>query len=107
MLMLTVFILAFGASTYSLVYGVQEFTWHLPRRIINLAYWQMLGELSSLEIFKRKKKKTNENIISNSISDDYKPNGYVTFILLIAYMTVTSILLVNLLIAMFRYELLT
>jgi len=57
MLMLTVFILAFGASTYSLVYGVQEFTWHLPRRIINLAYWQMFGELSALEIFERKKKK--------------------------------------------------
>lgn len=68
MLMLTVFILAFGASTYSLVYGVQEFTWHLPRRIINLAYWQMFGELSALEIFERKKKQpTKQTKISFQI----------------------------------------
>ena len=31
-------------------------------------------------------------------------SGYVVFILLIAYMTVASILLINLLIAMFRYD---
>ncbi|CAF4196484.1 unnamed protein product [Rotaria sordida] len=38
MLMFFVFILAFGVSFYSLVFGVQEFTWHLPRKIINFAY---------------------------------------------------------------------
>jgi hypothetical protein len=48
MLMLTVFILAFGVPTYSLVYGVQKFSWHIPRAILNLAYWQIFGELEVL-----------------------------------------------------------
>jgi hypothetical protein len=56
MIMLTVFILAFGISSYSLIYGVQEFNWDLPRRIINLAYWQIFGELNALESFERKKR---------------------------------------------------
>ncbi|CAF0852590.1 unnamed protein product [Rotaria sordida] len=85
MLMLTVFVLAFGVPTYSLVYGVEKFTWHLPRAIINLAYWQIFGELEALD----------------EIEKNYEISGYVMFILLIAYMTVASVLLISLLIAMF------
>jgi hypothetical protein len=47
--MLTVFILAFGVPAYSLMYGVEEFTWHLPRSILNIAYWQIFGELTILD----------------------------------------------------------
>lgn len=54
--MLIVFILAFGVSSYSLIYGIQKPTWHLPREIVNLAYWQIFGELNALETFERKKK---------------------------------------------------
>lgn len=57
MLMLTVFILAFGVSSYSLIYGIKKFSWHLPRQIINLGYWQIFGELNALETFERKKTK--------------------------------------------------
>jgi hypothetical protein len=56
MLMLTVFILAFGVPSYSLIYGVQKFSWHIPREIINLAYWQIFGELNALETFERNRK---------------------------------------------------
>ncbi len=49
MSMLTVFILAFGVPAYSLMYGVEEFTWHLPRSILNIAYWQIFGELTILD----------------------------------------------------------
>ena len=49
MVMLTVFVLAFGVPAYSLIHGVQKFTWHLPRAIINLAYWQIFGELEALD----------------------------------------------------------
>jgi hypothetical protein len=56
MVMLTVFILAFGVSSYTLIYGVQKFSWHLPREIVNLAYWQLFGELDALETFKRKRR---------------------------------------------------
>ncbi len=58
MLILTVFILAFGVPTFSLLFGVQKFSWHLPRAILNLAYWQIFGELEVLdeiesELFKK------------------------------------------------------
>jgi len=49
MSILTVFILAFGVPAYSLMYGVEEFTWHLPRSILNIAYWQIFGELTILD----------------------------------------------------------
>ena len=48
MIMLTVFILAYGVPAYSLIYGVQPFNWHLPRAILNFAYWQIFGELEIL-----------------------------------------------------------
>lgn len=51
MLMLIVFVLAFGVPVYSLIYGVQKFSWHLPREIINLAYWQVFGELNTWDIY--------------------------------------------------------
>ncbi|CAF1500635.1 unnamed protein product [Rotaria sordida] len=85
MLILTVFISGFGVSSYSLIYGTEEFTWNLPRKIINLAYWQIFGELNALETFET----------------SYNANGHAVFILLVAYMALVSILLVNLLIAMF------
>ncbi|CAF4614262.1 unnamed protein product [Rotaria sp. Silwood1] len=85
MLMLFVFILAFGVPFHGLVHGVNKFSWHLPREIMNLAYWQIFGELEALDTF----------------GDNYKANGYAAFILLISYMAIVSILLVNLLIAMF------
>ncbi len=49
MLMLTVFILAFGVPAHSLIYGVEEFTWQLPRDILNIAYYQIFGELEILD----------------------------------------------------------
>ncbi len=49
MLMLTVFILAFGVPAYSIMYGVEEFSWHLPRTLLNTAIWQIFGELEILD----------------------------------------------------------
>ena len=85
MLMLTVFILAFGVPAHSLIYGVEEFTWHLPRDIFNIAYYQIFGELEILD----------------KIARDYKLSGYVLFVLHSLYLTVANVLLINLLIAMF------
>ncbi len=59
MLMLTVFILAFGVSSYSLIFGIQKFSWHLPREIVNIGYWQIFGELNALDKFERKRNKSN------------------------------------------------
>jgi hypothetical protein len=67
MLILTVFILAFGVPTYSLVHDVQKFSWHMPRHIINLAYWQIFGELNTMDdidsLFLLKKQTSIKKII--------------------------------------------
>jgi len=105
MLMLTVFILAFGVPSYSLIYGVQNFSWHIPRAILNLAYWQIFGELTILDDIESLFLSLPEFLLKYSLHflENYELSGYVVFILLIAYMTVASVLLINLLIAMFRY----
>ena len=98
--MLTVFILAYGVPAYSLIYGVQRFSWHIPRAILNLAYWQILVNWK----FSTKSKVNFLLKISSKFFhflENYEISGYVVFILLIAYMTMASVLLVNLLIAMF------
>jgi len=103
--MLIVFILGFGVSSYCLMYNVKEFSWHLPREIINHAYWQIFGELNTLDIFESKKGfffNLNDKFFFNL--DNYKANGYAVFILVIIYMAIVSILLVNLFIAMLRYK---
>ena len=103
MIMLTVFILAFGVPVYSLIYGVEEFSWHLPRIILNLAYWQIFGELEILDEIESKRASTCIRANPRRASlENYEISGYVIFIMLIAYMTLASVLLINLLIAMFR-----
>lgn len=49
MTILTVCTLAFAVPAYSLMYGVEEFTWHLPRSIFGVGYWQVFGELEVLD----------------------------------------------------------
>lgn len=78
MLMLTVFILAFGVPSYSLIYGVQEFSWHIPREIVNLAYWQIFGELNALEAFEGK---------SSSFSTNYIFHEHITQIITMLMVT--------------------
>ncbi|CAF4817676.1 unnamed protein product [Rotaria sp. Silwood1] len=85
MILLIVFIFGFGVSSHSLIYGTKQFTWHLPRDILHLSYWQIFGELDILSKFE----------------NNFHATGYTVFILLVAYMAIVSILLVNLLIAMF------
>ena len=104
--MLTVFILGFGISSYSLINGVKEFSWHMPREIVNMAYWEIFGDLNSLDTFEGKNEEPLRSISTRLLfphADNYKPNGYAVFVLTAVYMSMVSILLVNLLIAMFRY----
>ncbi|CAF0930660.1 unnamed protein product, partial [Didymodactylos carnosus] len=83
--MLTVFMFSFGVSAYALIHGVEPFSWHLPRKIFNIAYWEIFGEVTVLDM----------------VEDSYGPAGYLTYFLLVCYMAVAATLLVNLLIAMF------
>lgn len=51
MLMLFVFVVGYGVAAHSLIYGAQEFSWHMLREALNLAYWQVFGDLNTSEAF--------------------------------------------------------
>ena len=107
MLMLALVILAFGVPTYSLLNGVENFSWHIPRKILNLAYWDIFGEVQAIDDIESRRSVRYHSRYTMPLfaSENYGLHGYVMFILLVAYTTVTSVLLINLLIAMFRYDL--
>ena len=58
--MLIVFVVGYGVAAHSLIHGSKEFSWHIIREIINLAYWQMFGELNVLESFESTRRKICE-----------------------------------------------
>jgi hypothetical protein len=103
--MLTVFILGFGTASYSLMHGAEEFSWHLPRKIVNVAFWHIFGEVNTLDAFERKEKNYYFcfEVMDFLPLDNFSANGYIVFTLYVIYMVLVSILLVNLLIAMFGY----
>ena len=107
MLMLALVILAFGIPIYSLLNGVEDFSWHIPRKILNLAYWDIFGEVQAIDDIESQLSVHHLEGARDSpfSSENYGLHGYVMFALLVAYATVTSVLLINLLIAMFRYDL--
>ena len=37
--------MGYGVAAHSLIYGAQEFSWHMLRETINLAFWQVFGDL--------------------------------------------------------------
>jgi len=49
--MLIIFVMGYGISFYSLLYGTREFSWHIIRRVLNLSFWQIFGDLKVLEMF--------------------------------------------------------
>lgn len=51
MLMLFIFVVGYGVAAHSLIYGSQEFSWHMLREAFNLAYWQVFGDLNTSEAF--------------------------------------------------------
>ncbi len=78
-----------------------EFDFNLFKEIINKAYWPIFGTIEILEDF---------STISLNCKDDLDeecPELYgivYSYILLMAYVVVGNVLLINLLIAMFRYD---
>lgn len=54
LLVLIVFLLAYGVARHSLLYGQTELSWNILRDILFHPYWQLYGELSFDESMKSK-----------------------------------------------------
>ena len=94
------FMISFGISLQAILFPKDSFSWSIFREILNIAYWPIYGEISILERI------NNETCFeSGSIEppclDDL--SFFSSYTLLMIYMIFASVLLINLLIAMFRY----
>lgn len=65
MLMLIVFVVGYGVAAHSLLYGSKEFSWHILRETVNLAYWQVFGDLNTLEAFEGTRSEANKAFFLN------------------------------------------
>jgi hypothetical protein len=82
------------------MYPGNQLSMGLFKKIINKAYWPIYGEMKLLEELE-----VDEEVCSASEDGcpDYVGSAY-SFLALMVYMVVANVLLINLLIAMFRYK---
>jgi hypothetical protein len=95
---LAVFVCAFGVTTQATLYPGNSLGYDLFTSLINKAYWPIYGEMKILD----------DDIEGSACKDDPskcpRQSGVVySYIALMFYMIIANVLLLNLLIAMFRY----
>ena len=97
MIVILTFVLSFGISLQSIVSPKERFSIGVLREIINIAYWPIYGELSILE-------RLNGNDCEKDPNDCLDPLSVgFAFVILMIYMVFANVLLLNLLIAAFRF----
>ncbi|CAH1797575.1 unnamed protein product [Owenia fusiformis] len=104
LIILSVFTLAYGISSHSILYpNAPSLSWDLFVHIILKPYWQMYGELD-LEDLERGDH-CNSNGTSNipELKCPTQTGTYIIPWMLAVYMLFTNVLMINLLIAMFSY----
>ena len=96
-IILATFVLAFGIAIKAILFPSAAFSIKLFIDIFNTAYWPIYGDMSVLETIK------NEDC-NETKSCPTSISRYSSYVLLMIYVIIANILLVNLLIAMFRFE---
>jgi hypothetical protein len=91
-LIILIFVLAFGIALQAILQPSDNFTLKIFIDVFDMAYWQIFGDSSVLD--KMRCVDGRENCTVSNIS---------SFILMMIYMMIANVLLINLLIAMFRY----
>ena len=97
---ISIFICAFGVVTQASMFSKNEWNFQLLKKIINNAYWPIYGDTKILEDVERTSCDSND--------DDCRiphPVGAIfSYIATMIYMLIANVLLLNLLIAMFRFK---
>ncbi|XP_021362499.1 transient receptor potential cation channel subfamily M member 2-like isoform X2 [Mizuhopecten yessoensis] len=105
-IILMVFVVAYGIAAYSILYPKSEFTFALVIGVIKMAYWNLYGELFLEDLEQTEPGCTFDPVL---YSNDTLPRcptevgSYVVPWLMGLYVLFSNILLLNLLIAMFSY----
>ncbi len=91
------FVLAFGIALQSILFPGNLLTPKIFLEIFNMAYWPIYGEMGILEIIKSDKCQDGEFCLDQMTKA-------ASFVFLMVYMVIANVLLINLLIAMFRFN---
>ena len=95
---IAIFICAFGVTTQATMYEGNEMSLGLIKKLLNNAYWPIYGDMKILD-------KLEEPCEADDPTCPLRSGVAFSYVLLMVYMVVANILLINLLIAMFRYQL--
>jgi hypothetical protein len=99
LIIIATFVLAFGVSLQAILSPRNKFSPLIFIEILNIAYWPIYGEIRILNSI------NNETCLESGSTEppclDHLTFA-ASFILLMVYMVIASVLLINLLIAMFR-----
>lgn len=87
---------AFAISVHSILYPSRHLNLNLIKRILNLGYWTIFGEIFILDDL------LAENDDSNKSSQLEPTGAFISSIILMLYMLISAVLLINLVIAMFK-----
>ncbi|OAF71847.1 hypothetical protein A3Q56_00397 [Intoshia linei] len=104
MLILFVFIVAYGVALQSTLYPNSTLDVKLVQKVLRVSYWQMYGELF-LDELEGKQTCTNQtSLVTSSLPRCVDPSvNWLTPIMLGLYILITQVLMFNLVIAMFSY----
>ena len=99
MCIMAVFVVAYGVTTEATMNKTSKLDFNLFRQIIRKSYWPIFGTIDVLDDFSKVSFECDDE------SDDCSEIvGFIyTYVLLMIYVLVANVLLINLLIAMFRY----
>lgn len=98
---IAIFICAFGVTTHAAMFPKNKLNFSLIRKIFDKAYWAIYGDTRILDDIERVKCDDDDDIDCQIP----EPTGTIfAYIATMAYMIIANVLLMNLLIAMFRYE---
>ena len=96
---IAVFFFAFGITTQATMYpNNNAFSYELVKSIINKAYWPIYGEMKIFDEFNNENCDQTEEGCPDIFGVEF------SYFALMAYMMIANVLLVNLLIAMFRFK---
>ncbi len=88
--------LAFAISVHSILYPQNEFNFETILKVLHMGYWTIFGEIVILDDLNNKNCKENP-------TNCLEPTGtFVSSLILMAYMIISAVLLINMVIAMFK-----
>jgi hypothetical protein len=99
LIIISTFVLAFGVSLQAIIFPGDTFTPKIFIEILNIAYWPIYGEISILGAI------NNETCLKSGSTKPPCLDSFTyvaSYMMLMLYMVIASVLLINLLIAMFR-----